>query len=136
MPNGTQTDNPLARLLVEAIDTREELAAILDGFVTIDESGSIAFSAGFDSQPARRRVLVAVLAARAAFELDLRDEGSATPADIEQLTGMPGGTVRPKLRELAGSRVLHCSDGRYVVPDSQIRRAAELVGNGAEEVAA
>lgn len=115
------SSNPLTRLVVDAVDVREQLASALTDYVVYDERGQLAFTASFDRATARHRVLIAVMALIGQAHLGGREEGPVRPAEIQDVTGMPGGTVRPKLRELVDRRCLTSSDGAYILPDALVR---------------
>jgi hypothetical protein len=120
-------DDPLARLLMDDADEvdRAAIAATLQDLVAVDsKSGRLALKPAFDNLPARARVLVYLLGARVAVLLGKRGDEHVLPKEIIEITGMPAGTVRPKLAELLEARLVsHSDDGAYTVAPHQVGRA-------------
>lgn len=67
----------------------------------------------------KRKTLVFLLAKLALATKNPELEIAASPKEIEQSTGLPGGTVRPKLSELVKDHIaFKDSDGNYSVRSS------------------
>jgi hypothetical protein len=121
--------DPLEDLVVDESEmARDELAKLLRPYVRFARDGTMLFEDSFQGLPARARVLCALLALRAMNILGLRPDPGAGPQVLVDLTNMPPGTVRPKLRELAKSRLVTKEAGNYVVPNAAMRRAAAAIG--------
>ena len=121
-------DDPLASLLIDETEmARDELAEALRPYVRLTRSGDFVFEDSFDSLPAKARVACVLLALKAGHLLGLRDEPGAAPQEIVAKSGLPPGTVRPKLSELLRDRVTEKQRGRYSIPAYGMRKAAALL---------
>lgn len=103
-----EATDPLAELEVDIEDVnRQKLASLLKGRARIDpEAGRYVLEAPVRDLRADRQIIVALLAQLA---LRLRQKAlgkqdvvpaGLSPRDLVEAIGMPGGTVRPKLRNL------------------------------------
>ena len=120
---------PLSALVVNEGDLfQEELAEVLASRVRLTPGGGFVLEPGFDRLGADRKVCCALLAVKAAAMLELRRHGSARPRELERLTGMPGGTIRPALAHLLKSRIVTATGSDYEVPGHAVRRAAAYIG--------
>jgi hypothetical protein len=120
----------MALVVDETEVAREGLASVLSAFVRFTRSGDLLLQADFEELDAERKVLCLLLAMRAANLLGLRAEPGALPRELVLASGMPGGTVRPKLSGLLEQRLIARDGGRYVVPAHAITRVASLIGGG------
>lgn len=121
---GMATKGPLDRLMVKEDALAEgHVAAALEQYVGLTSSGGIVLKGAFDDLKAREQVLCILLAMRAAQLLGLKGEAGLTPLEIVEVSGMAGGTVRPKLSELVKSRLVAKEGGRYEVPMHALLRA-------------
>jgi DNA-binding IclR family transcriptional regulator len=59
--------------------------------------------------------------------IGIRSESGATPSQLVQLTGLPPGTVRPKLSELVKLRLVAKRGDAYEVPIHSISRALKAL---------
>jgi hypothetical protein len=119
----------LSSLIVdEQTLTRDELARVLGPYVAFSSGGALVIEPAFDRLSAQHRVLCVVLALQALHALGLRKDVAAAPAEIVDLSGMPPGTVRPKLSILLRGRwITRAKDGRYCVPLSSLRRVCRVL---------
>jgi hypothetical protein len=121
------TDSLHGLIVDESTVARDELAAALSPYVRFTGDGRLLLEPAFDELSADRKVVCVLLAFQALAILELRDDASATPAEIVELSGMPAGTVRPKLSALLKQRrVAKTADG-YTLPLHAARRAADLL---------
>ncbi len=123
-----QTDDPLAMLLLDAAEVdRALLAEALSDRVGIDsKSGRIVPLPGYAALNARQKVLVILLAAKAASLLGVRDTEVMPAQDVIATSGLPRGTVAPKLKELRdGGLVGQDTDRAYYVPNGLLQRAIQ-----------
>jgi hypothetical protein len=88
---------------------------------------------GWNALSAEGKIIVYLLARKAMVampDLSLDVEG-ALPQEIERNTGVRGGTLRPRLREmLADALLAQDSAGRYFVPVHAVLRARESIVGG------
>ncbi|MXX99778.1 MAG: hypothetical protein F4Y67_03020 [Chloroflexi bacterium] len=101
----------------------------------IDESEAIRPLPAFDELNRRQKVLTVLITQRARVSLGDIDAESlgVSPVQIEEWTGIPGGSLRPLLRRMLTDRIISQPDrGRYQVPLYAIERAAqEISGDSA-----
>jgi hypothetical protein len=119
------SDDPLSDLLLDADEIdRTLLANSLKNLLGIDnKSGRVVPKPGFNSLSARNKVLAFVLAKKAAQLLGVLESELANPKQISEESGIPDGTVRPKLRELIEGKLLSQADGGdYYVAQHQLSR--------------
>jgi len=126
--------DPLAELVVdEAAIARGELAEVLEAFVRLTKGGDLIFEPAFDSLTAHQRVCCVLLSLRAGEMLGFRAGPGATPKEIVELSGMPAGTVRPKLVDLTKRRLARKANGRYEIPVATLRAASRFVRGASNE---
>jgi hypothetical protein len=106
-----------------------ELARALRPYVRFTSGGKLLPEAAFDGLPAGHRVLCVLLAFQALRLLELRETDDATPAEISEISGMPPGTVRPKLSALLKGRWVAKNGTRYSLPIHSSRRTIDLLGD-------
>jgi len=123
-----QTKDPLSKLLLDATEAdRALIASALNERVGIDaSSGRIVLLPGYAAMKARQKVLAVLLAAKAAHLLGLRDGEPIAMQDIVATSGLPRGTVAPKLKELRETHLVgQASDRSYYVPNAVLQRVAQ-----------
>ncbi len=116
-------DDPLSNLLLNAQDIdRASLARVLQDFLGIDKtSGKVILKPGFNKLSSRQKVLAYLLGKKVAKLLGKIDNELTSPKDIPDETGIPKGTVNPKLRELFESHLVKQSkEGEYYIDSYQI----------------
>jgi hypothetical protein len=124
------SQDPLAALLVnEDSIAREELAAGLAPFVQLTEQGGLWPLPPFEGLASANKVLCLLLAVKAMAMLGLRDSDRAAPGELVEMSGMPAGTVRPKLSKLAGKRLVVKGDREYWISSHGARKALEALGD-------
>lgn len=120
--------SPLEDLLIDAdsVDL-ERLASALKPFAAIDKkSGRLHFHPPYESLTTRRKTLVCLLGQKASHLLGLAESESLSPKEAEACSGLPGGTVRPKLTELKKDRIaLTDENGFYAIAPHQVSRAVQ-----------
>lgn len=120
--------DPLSDLLLDASEVdRARLSKALSDILGIDaESGRVVLKPGFARLTARGKVLAYLLGTKAAVLLGRSDVEAATPKDISEQTGMPPGTVNPKLRELLRDRIVSGTESsQYYVAPAQVLPAID-----------
>jgi hypothetical protein len=104
----TAPADPLSRLVFDDADMdRQVLAGLLDGRVRLDlKRGVFGFEHGSrDGMSKRQLVLVTLLAQTALHLLSGQYPAGLKPHEVETLTGIPGNTLRPILKVLAGRNI-------------------------------
>jgi hypothetical protein len=120
--------DPLETLLVdEETIAREELAELLAPYVGITKAGGLVLTDNVTSLKAADRLIAVLLGAWAANLLGLRPRAGATPGELVALSGLPAGTVRPKLSELTKRCLVAKQGSEYVVPLASVRLAAAVL---------
>ncbi|MCU1460207.1 MAG: hypothetical protein JWO37_282 [Acidimicrobiales bacterium] len=124
--------DPLERLVVdEQTIAREELAEVLAPYVGITKSGGLVLTEDAATLNAATRMLAVMLALWAAEWLGLRASNGASPNELTELSGLPSGTVRPKLSELSKRRLVAKRGTGYEIPLASVRLAAAVVSGAA-----
>jgi hypothetical protein len=122
--------DPLAALLVnEDSIAREELAAGLAPYVQLTEQGGLWPLPPFESLASTNKVLCLLLAVKAMAMLGLRESERAAPGELVEISGMPAGTVRPKLSKLAEKRLVVKGNGEYWISSHGARKALDVLGD-------
>ena len=98
-------------------ELREKLAKMIVPFAVVDlENGFFHPKGKWHHLNAKQRVLVYFLARLALSTKNPEFKNALTPGEVEEGTELPGGTVRPKIAELAKDRVIfRGSDGTYTM---------------------
>lgn len=127
--------DPLESLYVdEQAIAREGLAEVLSPYVGITKTGGLVLTEAAASLNASDRVLVVLLALWAAHLLGVRPKTGATPTELTALSGLPSGTVRPKLSALSKKRLIAKEGADYVIPLSSVRLAAATVSDASKGI--
>ena len=122
----------LEDLLVDEEQLNEELLANTVGkYVNIGkDSGDLIPTEAYNDLNSKEKVVVALLAQKARFELDMVEEEWLAPAVLSELSGVKKGTIYPAVRDLADEGVVRDEDGEYMIPSVKIEQAKEyLTGN-------
>jgi len=112
--------DPLANLLLdrEEVD-RTRLANVLQEIVGIDKgSGAVVLKPGFSRLDSTQKIIAYLLGRKVAVLLERANVEAASPTTVAKETGMPRGTVNPKLVELHKRRLLSKTERSeyYVTP--------------------
>jgi hypothetical protein len=100
--------NPLLDLLIDSDQVdRERLAKSLKDYIGIDsKSGKIVFKPKFQSLSSRQQVLAYLMGNKVALLLGKAEKEEVAAKDIVNNSGIPKGTVYPKLKELKEERLI------------------------------
>lgn len=128
-------EDPLTALLLDADEVdRTQLAQALGGLVGIDnKTGRVVLKPGFNSLDTRKKVLAFLMGTKVANLLGKSVAEVVSPIDLSRGTGMPRGTVNPKLSQLHDERLISkTKTGAYYLESHQVPKAAEEL-RGANE---
>lgn len=117
-------------LFVDEKEVGEEiLYEALSPFVRFGkESNSVIFTPEYYELGNREKVLVYLLALKAAGLLGITSAGeSVSPKEISAATGVAYNSAKPILSELAKNGLLAREGGRYSVPNHNILRIKEMM---------
>jgi hypothetical protein len=120
--------DPLQELLLDADEVdRAQLAQALKGILGVDKkTGRVVLKPGFNELDTKHRVLAFLLGAKVAHLLGVAETETVLPKDLEKQTGMPHGTVAPKLSQLLDDKLIaKTPQGGYHVAAHQVGRAAD-----------
>jgi len=123
-------DDPLSKLLLDAEEIdRASLARVLHDYVGVDsKTGKIIQKASFNKLSARQKLIAYLLGKKVAKILGKVDIELTSPKDIQNETGIPKGTVNPKLRELVDGRLVsQTKEGEYYIESHQILNCVALL---------
>jgi hypothetical protein len=131
-----QTTDPLESLVVDQREVdRGVLARGLAPFIRVDrEKRTYAFLPAVKERLDNRRIVLASLLARKALGLLISDYTEACPPRVlESETGIPGGTLRPVLKDLSGKRLLTKQGEGYLVANYSLDSAISAIGKPATD---
>lgn len=119
----------LEDLLVDEEELNEELLAETVGdFAQIGkDSGDLIPNERYNDLGSRKKIVVAMMAQKVRFELDLTDEERIGPSEISNLSGVKKNTVYPAVRELDNEGILRSEDAEYWLPSVKIGAAKEYL---------
>jgi hypothetical protein len=123
---------PFERLMVEDAEFDEELLAdALAAYVGIGrETGHLIWTSAARGLSTKPRLIAYLLARIALCRLGFCEEEWASPKQVEEGTGVPGGTVRRTLRELQSARLAQSQGGRYRVAPFGLAKAVDVLKGG------
>lgn len=126
------SEDPLDALVIKAEEVEGEyrrlLAMLLSPHVRFDsERGTIYFIKHPPMLSTKQHVLVYLLARLALSQKNPQYDTVASSKDVEDGTGLPGGTVRPKLSELLKEKVISKGEAGYFVEAENLHRARALL---------
>ncbi len=129
-----QAKDPLDQLVMKTEEVegeyRELLAELLKPHVRIDpDTGKVFFVPYPPRLNTKQHVLIYLLAKLAISQKNDRFDPIATAKEVEDATGLPGGTVRPKLTELFRERVISKSEAGYFVEAANLHKARSILEN-------
>lgn len=122
--------DPLRDLLVDATEVnRQAIVQVLKGRVSIDSAtGRPVLMPGYAELDARRKVLVILLATKAAHLLELAESEFLTAAQVIEESGLPGGTAHPSLKSLRELRLVGQDGSKaYHVPNPQLNNVLSFI---------
>lgn len=109
-------------------DYRRLLADLLKPHIRIDpEKGSIYFMGQPPKLNTKQHVLTFLLAKLAMSQKNPEIAPIATSKEIEEGTGLPGGTVRPKLSELFNEKVISKGSSGYFIESINLYKARSIL---------
>lgn len=121
----------------DALD-RERLNSTVASFVKIyidGDSLEIVFTPEGNKLTVRQKLLVLLLVRKILADTEHIEEEAITPGDLENETGIPGGTIRPTLAKLLDTRLVAKAKtgGGYYVPNYSLESVSqEIMKNGGE----
>ncbi len=118
-------ENPLYRLVADSQPLDHELLAeTIEGYIELQiDPPQVDFTKAWEQLAVDAKILAYLLGRKALAEL-LAERGEtydekATPSTIEKETGIPGGSVRPRLSHLRKEKRIK-EDNGYFVPNSAL----------------
>lgn len=87
----------------------------------------IMFTDEGDELTVREKLLVFFLAWKVLSIKGIVSSEDATPKQIEQTTGIPGGSIRPTLKKLLDDKLIRSQGDGYIVPNSRIKRINDML---------
>jgi hypothetical protein len=115
----------------------EEIESIITDFLKYDPTNkAVVFLPKTYGLSAEKKILLHLVALRGWRFVSKEDSpaADALPREIERVTGVPGGTLRPTLRALVQSKMLDCRKGRYEIPAHNLGRVRDAMAGGGSTV--
>lgn len=122
--------DPLDELVANTREiSREQVVAMLRGKVLLDiEARTFVISPEARARMSARGVMLVALLGQKALALKTGAPDVLLPKQIEALTGMKGGTVRPALRGLAEDGLVLNNGGAYSIHASSLQLVQAEMG--------
>ncbi len=120
----------LKDLVASAAALREgDIEEIVTNFIRYDKDARSVVLTGPGNQLANKRKVLAVLVAEAGWiYVDENMSGRGLkPKEIEEITGIPGGTLRPLIRALAEERLVKSDKGAYNISPTKLLEIKKIV---------
>ena len=127
--------DPLRSLLVDASEVdRQAIASTLSGKVSLDgETGRPVLTPGYASLDAASKVLLILLARKAALLLELAENEVLSNKEVIDQSGLPAGTVAPTLRRFKELHLVDQDTNRsYYIPNAQLNQVIEKIVKGGD----
>jgi hypothetical protein len=126
--------DPLDELVVKYEEVEGEnrklLAKILIPHVQIDpDKGTIYFVKQPSNLKTKEQVLLVLLAKLALAQKNPDITPNTTSKEVEEISGLPGGTVRPKIAELIKEKVIAKSSVGYYIEAKNLYKARAILEN-------
>ncbi len=135
--SGISPDNPFASLFVDTQPFDPVLLAkILKPYVLLYKSEPyVEFTKAGEQQTIKGKILLYLLAKKALKETGVieEEEEKATPSEIEQITGLKGGSIRPTLKRLLEDRLVRVKGGGYFVPNHVLPEISRILTDHEEQ---
>jgi hypothetical protein len=119
----------LEDLLVDEEELNEELLVETVGkYAQIGkDSGDLIPKKRYNELHSKKKIVVALLAQKARFELSLSESEWLGPADISELSGIKTNTVYPSVRDLTNNGILRNENSKYMIPSVNVEQAKEYL---------
>lgn len=120
--------DPLQTLVLDDREfARDELASVLRPYVRFTPNGQLILEERFGDLNSLEKLCCVLLAYRAMHMVGLRDGAGVLAVEVEAETGLPGGTIRPKLSQLRKVRIAAQNGKHWLIPTYSVRRAAAMI---------
>lgn len=131
MPAGEEKVEKLEDLVVdEKEQAKEFLTTTLLDFLRITEMGNTVTHQKMEELPSKKQVTVVLLALKAMDHLTIREEEKAGSTEINEVSGIPLGTVKPMVRALEKERLTEKENGKYYIPEHNLEKAKKFIVGG------
>ncbi len=128
MPEIDPLDELVTKAKVVEGQHRLLLAELLRPHVRLDpDTGRIYFTEHPSKLNTKQYVLVYLLAKLALSQKNPEYTAVATTREVEESTGLPGGTVRPKLSQLLKERVISKTQAGYFIDAGHLASAKAIL---------
>lgn len=117
--------------------SEEEIESIIADFLKYDPANkAVVFLPKAHNLSAEKKILLHLVALRG-WRFVVKENppaADALPREIERVTGLRGGTLRPTLRSLVESKMLDSRKGRYEIPAHNLGRVRDAMASGRSTV--
>lgn len=109
----------------DTILDRGAVKEILKGYVQLTKGGGIIPNEDFHKLKNPQKILI-VLLAKKVFSIRQGIPEETTPKEVENLTGIPRGSVTKVMPNLEKDRFAKSDDGKYWIPNYSIAKIKEM----------
>jgi len=125
--NETADIDPLDALFTDETYDRALLANAIKPYLSIHkDSGRVILNKAWQDLNLHKKILTVLLAKKVVALKSLGGE-FMSPKDIEQETGIVGGSVRGTLSKLADDHFVEKSEDGYFIPDFKVNEVSNLI---------
>jgi len=99
--------------------TEDVLQKTLEPYVHFSQEGKVLMNKDFRALPVRKQILV-YLAAKKAWDLisGQKTGGYVSNSELQQTLNVPGGTLRPRIKEMRDGGFIVSREGRHTISDT------------------
>ena len=124
------TEDILDKLFVDENAVNKELIFdILADYIQLTNNGSIVFLGNFNGLTNEKKIVLIMLARKVLALKGITTE-FLSPSEVQNIVGLPKGTVNPTMTVLASNGYLRNDGGKYHVPNYAIIRIRDFIKRG------
>lgn len=109
----------------DAVLDKNAIKEILKGYVQLTRGGGIIPNEDFQKLKNPQKIII-VLLAKKVFSIREGTSEETTPKEVENLTGIPRGSVTKVMPDLERDRIAKSKDGKYWIPNYSIVKVKEM----------
>ncbi|MBP6060546.1 MAG: hypothetical protein KA515_00885 [Candidatus Pacebacteria bacterium] len=117
--------------------SEEEIEGIIADYIKYDPSHKMVVFLPKAQNLSNEKKILLYLVGLKGWQFVVKDNpptNEALPRDIERVTGIRGGSLRPMLRSLLQSKMLNSRKGKYEIPTHNFGRVREIMAGGGSTI--